>query len=725
MYYKDVKKLTAVALLSLGLAPKSIFSAPASVGQPPAEVVLSPFEVTAATEDQGYAATNSIGATRTKTPLLELPQNIQVFNEQFITDVAATNTWEVVRYASNAVGGDRREDTAATGTSARGYNLTRLVDGLSMPWAPERVDTSMFDRIELVKGSSSVLFGSSTPGGVLNYITKKPSLVWSTSYSVRAGSFDYYKGVVDSTGPLLKKKQLTLAYRLIGSWEHSKSVRDFEKIDAKDGSGTVEARIFGATTVRLRLERQTVDRVESSAVPYLWSPTPIVNNPPGGVAITAPGVLLNLPDSFNRGLPTDYFNTRSRRYDITVEQRISSNWTARAVAAVTDWRRVYAETGGYTQTNLFGTYIRTLQVRPPGGNGAHVAVYDFSLLGNVHLGPTEHLLLSGYAYQLSSSHDQSLTYTLANNFNVFLPQYDGTLSTKAPSRSDSANRYVNQAYFVQDQIKLMNGRLQVAAGIRRDAYNPKSLNRVTNVTTNLVQSKVSPRYSALFRATEGVSIYYAHNETFQPATATRGDGTLLSPPTAKSNEVGVKINILEKKLSGSFAAFRADLGNQARPDPVNPAVSLNTSFRNQGLEADLIYTPTRSWQIVPSMGYLETEITRNDSLPTQVGNKLGSMPKITAALWSKYDMEFGLRRIFSIGLGFQGAYDRFGADDDSFRLPDYGIVNGLLRYTWSRFSITLNAENILDRTYVGQSNKPSFAIMGEPRRFFSTLNLRF
>jgi iron complex outermembrane receptor protein len=685
-------------------------------------VLLSPFEVSATT-DTGYTAAASIGATRTRTLLIELPQNIQVFTDEFIKDVAATDTWETLRFASNATGGDRREDTSAgTGTSVRGYNVSRRVDGLEMPWAPTNVDPAAYERIELVKGSSSVLFGSTAPGGVINYITKKPQYRPATEVSLRVGSYDYFKAVFDHTGPLVKRDDFALAYRLIGTWQDSKAVRQFESREGHYLAGTIEALVRNSTTLRFRVEQQKLDRLDTIAAPYLWEPTPAVTNPPGGTPITAPGVVLNLPRSFARAEPTDYKDTEFFGYNFTGEHRFGANWAARAVVAYSDWNRDSNETVLLAQTNSFGTYTRRTQVRT---SGADTLIVDLSVVGEFDLGPTRHQLLLGTSYIDAENYEYGGDLNVTPNFNVFAPVYGGARGPMQFSLRANLNDNTTRAWFVQDQIKLFEERLHLIVGLRRDDLKTTARNLLSGNVDNRAQGKTSPRYSVLWRARPDLSVYYAYNETFRPATNLRPDGTLFDPPTTEIHEVGAKYEFWDKRFVGSFAVFSAELGNQFRADPNNPGASQQTSFESKGAEIDFIARPLENWQLLLGFGYLDTEITKNEVTPAIVGNRLGSQPSFTAALWTKYDFTSGPLAGFSLGGGVNRQQGRWDSDNNRYRVPDYTIAKLLARYAWSRYSVSLNVENLFDRHYVAQSNSARFTIFGEPRRFFGTFTARF
>jgi iron complex outermembrane recepter protein len=721
-----LNSLLRLAAASLGsLAASLLAQTPApSAATAPQEpvVVLSPFEVSVE-DDDGYQTANAIGATRTNTPLIELPQSIQVFNDQFIRDIAAVDTWEVLQYASNSTGGDRREDTSGgTGTSVRGYNVSRRIDGNDFPFGQTNVEPGLYERIELVKGSSSVLFGSTAPGGVINYVTRKPSLKPQSRLSLRAGSYDFYKAEFDTTGPVRRTERFSLAYRLTGILEDSESVRDFEFKETRNWAAAVEARFRGTTTLRFRFEDYYQDRREAIGAPYLWAPTPVVSNPPGGTPIAAPGIVLNLPASFYRGEPGDHKETEVTRYELTAEHRLNRSWILRAEGSFTDFYTLNRNTPLFAQTTTFPLYTRSTQTSK---NGADVLVVNTSVLGDFDLGPSTHRFIAGYSLNDTQAHFRNVTNTLTpGTFNVFAPAYNAVTGPDvlaALTTSDVTNR----AFYAQDQAKLLDDRLHLTVGLRRDENESINVNVRNGARTVRDPAKTSPRYSALYRVSSSLSAYYAYNETFQTASQTRGDGTLLDPPTTEINEVGIKFSLLEGKLSGNVAYFDATLGNQLRADPNNGGGALQTSFKSEGFELDFVYRPLRHFQILGGIGVLDTAITVNESNPASVGNQLGTMPDFTASLWARYEVPSGRLKRLAIGAGLTHQAGRYDSDVNLYRLPDYTLGNLLLSYSWSRYSVSLNVSNLFDKHYVAQSNSSRFTIFGEPRRAFATFSARF
>jgi iron complex outermembrane recepter protein len=198
--------------LTLGLVPTAALAQTISPSAPDEDVVrLSPFEVSSET-DRGYIATRASGATKTNTPMIELAHSIQVLNSEFIADTNSQTVFQATRYVSNVSGGNQRGDDAML---IRGFGVTRLRNG--QPYAQQNAFTfdemAAFERVEVIKGASAVLYGSAAPGGLINLVDKRPMPRRQSFLSLTAGSYDFYKAVLDTTGPVGQFGNVEVNYR--------------------------------------------------------------------------------------------------------------------------------------------------------------------------------------------------------------------------------------------------------------------------------------------------------------------------------------------------------------------------------------------------------------------------------------------------------------------------------------------------------------------------------
>jgi len=678
-------------------------------------VQLSPFAVNAST-DRGYIATRASGATKTNTPMIEVPHSIQVLNSEFIADTASRNVFDAARYVSNVVGGSQRGDDAML---IRGFGVTRLRNG--QPYAQQNAFTfdemAAFERVEVIKGASAVLYGSAAPGGLINLVDKRPSARRQTSLSLMAGSFDFYKAVLDTTGPVTKLGDVEINYRAIAAYEDSESWRKFASRERTYLNGALEFKLTRNTNLVSRVEYQKDDLLDSYGKPFIWFST------------THVPTLLNVPDDFYRGDPR-VDNKRVARFiwDSTIEHHINENWSVRGSLAHGDAFSKRTEAFISAQGAVANVFPRFLQLIP---RDEQQWVAEVNVLGKLELGPTKHQLLAGFnSYDLEIN-DSNFRYNISpSTIDIYNPVYGNTVigSEVLTTRRIAYTSSEWKSFFVQDQFGFWEDRLQFIVGVRRDELKQSVKSFVTGVTTPNNQSKTSPRYGVLWRINPELSLYASYNESFTPASGAGSvQGVPFPSPTAEQTEVGLKFELFEKRLFGGLAVFENIRVNQTTVDVLNPGFSVATGeITSKGSEIDLGFSVTDNWQVIAAVGFQKAEITKDNTV-ANVGLEQPNVPNQMASLWTKYVFGDGSAKGLSLGLGINYVGDRAGQRDSvlrPFALPGYTIGNLLISYGRGRDKYSLNVENLTDERYI-MNGQARLADPGEHRTFRFTYTRSF
>jgi iron complex outermembrane receptor protein len=359
-------------------------------------VKLSPFQVVSST-DKGYIATRASGATKTNTPMIEIPHSIQVLNSEFIADTSSQTVFQAARFVSNVSGGSQRGDDNML---IRGFGVTRLRNG--QPYSQGNAFTfdemAAFERVEVIKGASAVLYGSAAPGGLINLVDKRPLPRRQTSLSLGVGSYDFYKAVLDTTGPAGKLGDVAVNYRFIASYEDSESWRKFVSRDRKYVNGSVEFKLARGTTLTSRVEYQKDDLLDSYGKPYIWFSS--ANVP----------TLLNVPDDFYRGDPGVDFKTVERFiWDSTLEHYFNENWSGRLSLNHGDGFGKRGEVFISAQSGTPNLFPRFFQLIP---NDQQLWSMEGNILGKVQVGPTSHQILAGFNSYNQEINDSNFRYSL-------------------------------------------------------------------------------------------------------------------------------------------------------------------------------------------------------------------------------------------------------------------------------------------------------------------------
>lgn len=681
-------------------------------------VELSPFQVVSAT-DKGYIATRASGATKTNTPMIELPHSIQVLNSEFIADTNSQTLFQAGRYVSNVTGGNQRGDDALL---IRGFGVTRLRNG--SPYAQNNAFTfdemAAFDRVEIIKGASAVLYGTAAPGGLINLVDKRPLPKQQTSLSLTAGSYSFYKAILDTTGPVTKLGDVAVNYRAIVGYEDSESWRTFASRERTYLNGAVEFRFSKDTRLLSRVEYQKDTLLDSYGKPYIWFSS--ANVP----------TLLNVADEFYRGDPGVDFKRVSRFiWETTLEHYFNENWSARASIVNGDAFSKRGEVFISAQGAVANLFPRFFQLIP---RDEQQWVGEVNVLGKFKIGPTSHQLLAGGYFQNQEINDSNFRYNVlpaaSTTFDIYNPTYYITslgaevLTTRRIAFTSSKWK----SYFIQDQFSLWGDKLQFIYGFRHDDLKQSVKSFVTGVTTPNNQTKDSPRYGVLWRILPELSLYASHNESFTPASGAGSvQGIPFPSPTAEQNEVGLKFELFNKKLFGGISVFENKRKNQTTVDVLNPGFSVATGeITSEGSELDLGVSLTDNWQVIIGVGFQHATTTK-DNVAANVGLEQANVPNQMGSLWSKYNFNSGSAKGLSLGLGINYVGDRAGARDNvnrQFGFPSYTTANALISYTRGDNKFALNIENLTDKRYIMQG-QARLADPGEHRNFRFTYTRSF
>lgn len=709
--------LTAGFLLLAPTAPAQTASAPAAAAEDPV-VELSPFQVNTTT-DRGYIATRASGATKTNTPMIELPHSIQVLNSEFIADTNSQSVFQAARYVSNVSGGNQRGDDALL---IRGFGVTRLRNG--QPYSQQNAFTfdemAAFERVEVIKGASAVLYGSAAPGGLINLVDKRPLPRRQTSLSLTAGSYDFYKAVLDTTGPAGELGGVKVGYRVIAAYEDSASWRTFASRERTYVNGALEFKLSKNTTLISRVEYQADDLLDSYGKPYIW------------FSSTNVPTLLNVPDEFYRGDPgVDFKRVERFIWDSALEHHFNANWSARLSLSHGDAFSKRGEVFISAQSSTFNLFPRFFQLIP---RDEQLWTFEGNLLGKFRLGPTNHQLLAGFNSYNQEINDSNFRYNVlpaaSASFNILAPSYYITslgsevLTTRRIAYTNSEWR----SFFLQDQFGFWDDRLQFIVGVRRDDLDQSVKSFVTGVTTPNDQKKTSPRYGVLWRIKPELSLYASYNESFTPATGAGSvQGIPFPSPTAEQTEVGLKFELFNQRLFGGIAVFENIRRNQTTVDVLNPGFSVATGeISSEGSEFDVGVSLTDNWQVIAAVGFQQARTTK-DNVAANVGLEQPNVPNQMASLWTKYQVREGRAKGLSLGLGVNYVGERAGQRDSvvrSFALPAYTTFNGLVSYAVGRNKLALNIENITDERYI-QVGQARLADPGEHRSFRLTYTRDF
>ncbi|AFZ29234.1 TonB-dependent siderophore receptor [Gloeocapsa sp. PCC 7428] len=675
---------------------------PAVTAMQPPQQSTTPQETPAAQQDQpieilvtgeqdtGYYVPDASTATRTNTPLRDIPQSIQVIPEQVIEDRNATE----LRDALETLGGIGSSGTRGTGANGetfkiRGfdvYNDGYLRDGIPY-FSLGTLDTNDIERVEVLKGPASVIFGAVEPGGVINLVSKQPLFEPFYSASVTIGSFDTYRGAIDLSGPLNESR--TVRYRLNTSYENYGSFRDFVNGERFSITPTLTWDISPNTSLNVYgqfiTERETIDE---------------------GLPETSNGVV-NIPRSRFLNEPFSEFRQDQFNVGYTLNHRFSEDWSVRHALQYLQYQPVReGPTFGFASglNESTGELARLADY----ADGTYRRFFtNAEVIGNFSTGSVQHRLLFGTEYRYRNENPR-FAFPDSDNYpsiNVFNPIYTRTRFEPNFNIFRDDNISVVSVY-LQDQVELLPN-LKLLAGVRYDNFTQFRTQEFfpdPREEFEQTDSAWTPRFGIVYQPIEPISLYASYSRSFAPSFAgsRNADGSPFEPQTGQQFEVGLKAD-LSNQLSLTLAAFDLRRQNLSTPDPDNPAFSLQTGEQtSRGIELNLDGEILPGWNMTASYSYLDAFVSEDNTTP--VGNRLPDVPENQFSLWTTYEIQNGDFEGLGLGLGLFYVGERQRDLDNTYTLPSYFRTDAALFYRRDNWRAQLNIENLFDIEYFRSGN---------------------
>lgn len=679
------------AWLAFGLATATAADGPAFSADTTDNIVLSPFEVSTSA-DNGYLATNSSTGTRISIPLVQLPFTANVITSAFIQDNGWLNLTEATRYVPSLRRGSNNNEAFTlrgfnTGTPRRNYFSN---PGLGR----SRTDNAEIERIEVVKGPTSVLFGFGGPGGVVNILTKKPLAKPETSLSAEYGSFNHRRFTIDSTGPLLTRGESQLRYRVIGTRQKSEGFRDFERYD-QTFLNTQLQWSNRRTTARVEFRFQNLDEGET----FILQP---FDEATGTVQRTERSFNVAGPEAFARYKEISTYFELTHNFNESISLRAAAvdgdhyfNALRRVGASMTpDFRNVILTGNRHDDKRQ----LRGWQIDVTGQWGT----------------PIGKLRLVGGANEQDFS---SRTRTWANtrlpqrNFPIFdiaLRDYStGLESDYLPQASGYNNDgNVDRVFYAIGSLETLQERLTIFAGVGRMESKTSQWSFLSAAAPTLGDYRTTkPQIGASYRITPGVHVFANFTQSASPNARFPG-----SPETGESVEVGIKFN--REKYSGGLTFF--DSTRESIQVGIFNNLTSTTTFelsgeeRARGFEAEFQLNPTSQFQILGSYSFLDTEVVSDKQRPGRVGTELANAPEHSFRLWTKYQFKEGPLNKLWVGVGYlYTSWLRPGDNPARYLLKaaawDRIDVSAGYPTTFGRYRVDwrVNLENITNEDYIG------------------------
>lgn len=686
-------------------------------------VILPAFEVIS-DGDSGYKAATAVSGTRFNTSLLDLPKPVDVMTEEFMKDVGLTDVAQLLRYNSSinqnsTVGAP--EEINGPQIIFRGYlAFQTYMNGYAVSG---NIDPAFFERIELIKGPSSVFAGPVEPGGTLNYLTKRPKKTEAGSISYRHGTFDRNRAELHYNRPLNPKK--TVLARVDAVYEDNGNYSDFagsEKFSTHAALrwNLAEKTDFAVTGVFTQARVVPADRIA-----YVDNATP--------------NFILPHPGTFNRQGPDAYIEVTQINGSTEITHRFNDHWSLRTGTGYRYQQRERLVVDGGTATTLIGGQRATSRTAryEPKAESVQLIPQAFLLGSFDYHGITQQINAGGeFSYTWDKTDQYTSTAAQVPSILIYVPQplsaYSfGDISKYAPNiRTHSWRR--DQGYSLNNIFKVFNQRLTLQQGLRFNVSDQISKNQLTTVSASryriIEQEALTGSYGASYRLFRRVSVFANYGESFVPVGGTNAQGQLFEPLRGEGWDYGIKFDLISGRLSGQVVGFKVDRLNSLKPDPVSPSFNKQVGHdRSQGVEVGLLARPTDEWQINASYSNVDAR-TITDTTAFQVGVRLWNVPSNQGSVWNRYKFDRGPLKGFGVGVGLIAVGNRRGnqtrPDLPGLRLAAYKRWDGSLTYDRKLFgramSFALQGTNLNDEKYFDQ-----FRYWSEPTAYSFQVGMGF
>jgi iron complex outermembrane receptor protein len=670
----------------------------------------------------GYVARRSDSATKTDTPLIETPQSVTVVTRQQIDDQAAQSVSQALRYSAGVLAETRlssgRYDSAfirGFGGSGGNAGFVNYLDGLRYQRGVNFLVPSFepwgLERIEVIRGPASVIFGQVKPGGIVNMVSKRPKDEAHGEVQLQLGSYQRTQMAFDIGGPVNPEK--TWLYRVVGLGRAADTQVDY----------TREKRLFIAPSVTYRPSGATSFTLMAS----------FQRDPETGFYGFIPAVGTVLPSRAGR-IRSDFFpgepnyegySRNQANLGYAFEHRFNDVFTFRQNTRVSDLESRFRTVA----VASIGADQRTLTRRVTASNeNARTAGIDNQLQADFRTGPLTHKLLfgvdgywtDGKAFTGAGGTVQTLDFTN--------PIY-GRLPFAVPALPGVAQTTSQYGIYLQDQIKL--DRLSLVVGGRFDRAEARTRAMSTGALTKQDDTATTGRVALMYNFDNGFAPYASYSTSFEPVAGTTFTGTPFKPMEGEQYEAGFKYELPGTGAFLQAAAYQLTQSNVSTTDPRNVGFQIQTGeVRARGFEVEARATVFDSLDLIAAYAYTDAEVTRSNGI--DLGKRPTVVPRHIASLWAHYTFKTGLFSGLGLGAGMRYVGEGAGDPGNTFFTSDYTLVDAAISYEFGAanpalkgWKVQVNAHNLFDKEYIAGCYAAVQCSFGLRRTVLATLSYRW
>ncbi|MBT2370419.1 TonB-dependent siderophore receptor [Pseudomonas fluorescens] len=647
----------------------------------------------------GYHATRSASATRTDTSIHETPQSISVVSKDVVEDIGATRLQDALDYAGGVGRANNFGGQGLTTFTVRGFTTGEFYrNGFPINRGyPNMPDANTIERLEVLRGPATMLYGRGDPGGTFNVVSKQPLAEPTVTLGSQLDDQGMQRATLDTSGPL--DEQGRLAYRLNVVGEGGGTFRDH-----------VETERYGVTPV--------ITWQASDDTTVIFEGDFMRNNHPLDRGLTRypnqKGTASR--DTFWGEKDIGKLHNDNNMAQLRFEHVLNDNWT---LGGGFQWLDGTLQ-GNAIEANSLAADGRTLSRN---FNYRKLEWTDkdtqLNLTGRFSTGGFDHTLLTGVEFEdydyksiIQRSSGTAGTYAI----DIFNPVYGQPRPALTRTPTHDKENLKTYAAFVQDQVALTE-RLKVLAGVRMERFEHDYHTYVPGGKSwEASDNAVTPRVGVIYDLTETVAVYADAARSFKPNTGASRQGGGFEPEKGKSYEVGVKWEALDRQLSVDAAIYQIEKKNVLTTDPEDSAFSVAAGqVRSRGLDLNVAGNITAQWRVIGGYAYVDAEVIKDNTL--RVGSRLANIPRNSFSLLNVYEFQDGALKGLGLGAGGKYVAERVGQTSNTpFAMDAYTVVDLLSYYKVNeKVRLNLDVKNLFNRDYEEGAFGNVYAYPGEPR----------
>ncbi|HDX8900759.1 TPA: ferrioxamine B receptor FoxA [Klebsiella michiganensis] len=655
------------------------------------------------------------GATKIATPDIETPQSVSIITREQFEEQGAISVRQAVSYTpgvySNQIGASNRFDYIVLRGFSDGSLDNVYLDGLKMMGDTNShsslvVDPWFLENIEVVRGPASVLYGRSSPGGIVALTSRKPSFDPGGEIKLFAGNNNQRGAAFDVTGALDDNDRV--AARLSGMTRYADSQFDTLKEQRYAIMPSLTWRITDQTRLDLMayLHRDP-EGGSHSGLPYEGTVVPHYGK--------------KIANTFFEGEDDyDKYDRRENMVGYNFEHLFDNGWSVRQklryLHTKVELNQVYAA-GWLNETELNRGYSGS-------DEKMNAITLDNQLDGSVDTWAVNHRLLIGIDYQ-DRSNDTTGYYGAFPAIDAFNPVY-GAKPDYITMYSREKHKLRQTGYYLQDQMSWERWRFTL--GGRYDQVSVSNIDKLNQTRSDLDKNNFSTRAALLYLFDNGFAPYISYSTAFTPTSFADENGNVLDPMKGKQWEAGLKYEPEGMNSQFSASVFRINQTNIAtKEEPTDPYRSIG-EIESKGVELETISQLTDSFRL--QAAYTWTDIRYKKSSPEEQGKRAVYAPRNQASAWLSYDVKSGPLDGLTLGSGVRYVNGITSDRLNTHTLPSWTLVDMTIGYDLSKVGIKglsaqLNVNNLTDKSYIAACNSLSYCYFGAERSIVGSVSWKF